>query len=96
MGKSLLLDELRQGLTGQRVRYVEGHCLGYGSGIPYLPVLELLREYCDITADDRPEVLRSTAGASLQQMSLDPEASLPYLLQLLFQVVHVEQFVVHD
>ena len=31
MGKSRLLDEFRQRLTGQPVRYAEGQCLAYGS-----------------------------------------------------------------
>jgi hypothetical protein len=83
MGKSRLLDEFRQRLTGQRVRYVEGHCLAYGSGIPYLPILDLLRDYCGITAYDSPETLCTKVLISLQQASLDPEASLPYLLHLL-------------
>ena len=33
MGKSRLLDEFRQRLIGQHVRYAEGQCLAYGSGI---------------------------------------------------------------
>jgi hypothetical protein len=38
VGKSRLLYEFRQRLTGQRVRYAEGRCLAYGSVTPYLPV----------------------------------------------------------
>jgi predicted ATPase len=71
---------------------VEGHCLAYGSGIPYLPVLDLLRDYCGITADDRPETLRTKVLTSLQQESLDPEASLPYLLHLLGVPSDADQF----
>ena len=83
MGKSRLLDEFRQRLTEQPVRYAVGQCLAYGSGIPYLPVLDLLREYCGIVADDDSETRRTRVCASLQQANLDPEASLPYLLHLL-------------
>ncbi len=83
MGKSRLLDEFRQRLSGHRVTYVEGQCLAYGTVMPYLPVTDLLREYCGIDTDDQPEVLIAKVSASLQQTSLDPKASLPYLLHLL-------------
>jgi predicted ATPase len=83
VGKSRLLDEFRQHLTGQRVRYAEGQCLAYGSAIPYLPVLDLLRDHCGIAADDPPETLIAKVRTSLQRARLDPEASLPYLVHLL-------------
>ena len=90
MGKSRLLDEFRQRLIEQRVRYAEGQCLAYGSGTPYLPILELLREYCGISADDSPEVLITKVRASLQQARLDPDASHPYLLHLLGRPVEAD------
>ena len=65
MGKSRLLDEFRQSVTGQRVRYAAGQCLAYGSMTPYLPVLELLRDHCRVTADDRPQTLITRVRASL-------------------------------
>jgi DNA-binding NtrC family response regulator/predicted ATPase len=83
MGKSRLLYEFRQCLIGHRVTYVEGHCLAYGTVMPYLPVAGLLRDHCGIDTDDRPEVLITKVRASLQQTSLDPDANLPYLLHLL-------------
>jgi predicted ATPase len=83
LGKSRLLDEFRQRLTGQRVRYAKGQCLAYGSATPYLPVLDLLRDHCGIAADDRPETLITKVRVSLQRAGLDPDATLPYLLHLL-------------
>ena len=91
MGKSRLLDEFRQSFTGQRVRYAAGQCLAYGSVTPYLPVLELLRDHCGVTADDRPQTLITRVRASLQQANLDPDASLPYLLPLLGVPVEADQ-----
>jgi predicted ATPase len=92
MGKSRLLDELRQRLTGTHIKYAEGQCLAYGSVTPYLPVLDLLRDHCGIAADDRHETLIALVRASLQQVSLDPEASLPYLLHLLGVPVDADWF----
>jgi DNA-binding NtrC family response regulator/predicted ATPase len=83
VGKSRLLAEFRQHLTGQCVRYAEGQCMAYGSVMPYLPILDLLRDHCGIAADDSPETLTAKVHTSLQEAGLDPEASRPYLVHLL-------------
>jgi hypothetical protein len=83
MGKSRLLDEFRQRLTEQPIQWAAGHCLAYGSGIPYLPMLDLLREYCGISVEDDAETRLTKVRARLQQAGLDPDTSLPYLLHLL-------------
>jgi AAA ATPase domain/Bacterial regulatory protein, Fis family len=43
IGKSRLLLEFRRSLRGERFAWFEGHCLSYGSAIPYLPVIAILR-----------------------------------------------------
>jgi len=92
VGKSRLLDEFRQHLTGQHVRYVVGQCLAYGSVTPYLPILDLLREHCGMAVDDPPETLIAKVHTSLQQAQLDPETSLPYLAHLLGLPVEGDHF----
>jgi DNA-binding NtrC family response regulator/tetratricopeptide (TPR) repeat protein len=92
MGKSRLLDEFRQRLGGQDVRYAEAHCLAYGSGTPYLPILDLLREHCGIVAQDPPDTRIRQLRMSLEQVRLDAEASLPYLLDLLGLPIASDQF----
>ena len=72
MGKSRLLNEFRQRVSGQGIRYAEGQCLAYGSGTPYLPVVDLLRAHCEIAADDSPETRLTKVCTSLQRASLDP------------------------
>src|SRR6185437_2672028 len=52
VGKSRLLLEVRRDV-GDRVSWLEGRCLSYGSAIPYLPILDLLRAACGI-ADIEP------------------------------------------
>ena len=42
-GKSRLLYELRKSLEGERVTWLEGHCVAYGQTTPYLPILGMLR-----------------------------------------------------
>jgi predicted ATPase len=46
IGKSRLLSEFRQKLGSERVTWIEGRCVSYGTAIPYLLLLDLLRSNC--------------------------------------------------
>ena len=82
-GKSRLLYEFRQRLAGNRVTYLEGRCLSYGSSIPYHPIIDLVRNNCGITETDSPEAMAEKVRFALQEVGMEVEASAPYLLQLL-------------
>jgi class 3 adenylate cyclase len=83
VGKSRLLFEFRQRLRDRRVTYLEGRCLSYGSAIPYLPLMDILRSNAGITESDGPETIAAKVCTSLQEVGLDPEEGALYLLQLL-------------
>jgi hypothetical protein len=83
IGKSRLLYEFRRSLSGEHVTYVEGHCHSYGSPSPYLPVLDLLRQFCGITDKDSPDAMTAKIHAVLRHIALTPEETAPYLLHLL-------------
>jgi tetratricopeptide (TPR) repeat protein len=83
MGKSRLLAEWRQDLAGRAVTYLEGHCWSYGSAMPYLPVLDLLRAQCGITPADGAEVIMEKVRRGLEDVGLAPEEWAPYFLHLL-------------
>jgi class 3 adenylate cyclase/tetratricopeptide (TPR) repeat protein len=83
VGKSRFLYEFRQSLTGKRLTYLAGSCLSYGQAIPYLPLLDILRHNCGITEADSPETITTRVGLGLQEVGLDAEAGMPYLLHLL-------------
>jgi hypothetical protein len=90
VGKSRLLYEFHQlgaGVTpapaAQPTRYLEGHCLAYGSAIPYLPVLDLLRSCCGITPSDSPVAMAEKVRLGLQTAGLEPDEGGLYLLPLL-------------
>jgi len=83
VGKSRLVLEARTRLL--HIRNCDGRCVSYGAAIPYLPVVDLLRQHCDITFDDESNVINRKLGDTLQERSVDSEASLPYLLHLLGQ-----------
>lgn len=82
MGKSRLLLEFRQSLTGRRLTYLEGRCLPYGASIPYHPLLEILRTNCRIADTDAPEVVASKIGQAVTEVGMSVEDALPYLLHL--------------
>ncbi|MBI3624638.1 MAG: AAA family ATPase [Candidatus Rokubacteria bacterium] len=82
IGKSRLLFELRQSLRGKSITYLEGRCLSYGSAIPYLPILDVLRQGYGIAETDQPETVSSKVRAGFQQVELDPEEWAPFILQL--------------
>jgi class 3 adenylate cyclase/DNA-binding winged helix-turn-helix (wHTH) protein/tetratricopeptide (TPR) repeat protein len=83
VGKSRLLYEFRQRLAGRHVSVLEGRCLSYGSAVPYLPLLDLLRSHCGMTETDSPERLAEKVRVSLQEAGLEPAECAPYLLHLL-------------
>ena len=83
VGKSRLLHEFRQSLEPGRVRYLEGRCLSYGSTIPYLPIMDIVRRSLDVLETDPADVTSTKVQTGLQALGLDPSASAPYLLHLL-------------
>ncbi len=83
IGKSRLLFEFRQGLAGEPVACLEGRCLSYGTDIPYLPVLDILRDHCGITETDSTETIAEKVRLALQEVGMDPVECAPYLLHLL-------------
>ncbi len=83
IGKSRLLYEFRQSLRGERVIYLEGHCLSHGTGMAYLPVLQIVRHAWRLMDGDTPTRLTHKVRAGLERLQMDPAASLPYLLHFL-------------
>jgi class 3 adenylate cyclase/tetratricopeptide (TPR) repeat protein len=82
-GKSRLLYEFRRRLWDQSAPYLAGRCLSYGSGIPYLPLLYMLRNEWGIGDADPPATVTEKIRASLERAGIQPEEPLPYLLSLL-------------
>ena len=83
IGKSRLLFEFRQALRGRRVTFFEGRCRSYGSTIPYLPILEILRRACRLDDLDGPAVVLDKVSATLERLGIDSDEAASYLLRLL-------------
>jgi DNA-binding NtrC family response regulator/tetratricopeptide (TPR) repeat protein len=82
IGKSRLLFEFRRSLRGERVAYLEGRCQSYGGAIPYLPILDILRQNFRLTEAERPEAITTKVRLLLANLGMSPDEWGPYLLQL--------------
>jgi class 3 adenylate cyclase/tetratricopeptide (TPR) repeat protein len=83
MGKSRLLAEYRHGLVGRQVRYAEGHCLSYGSAVPYLPIVDLVRQLCGMHPGEPHDAITAKVQQRLQEADIAPDEGVPLVLSLL-------------
>ena len=83
IGKSRLLAVCWQRLPDRPVTVLEGYCRSYDHLIPYGPISDLLRQQCGLSATAGPHVVATRVAQLLQAVDMSPEASAPYLLQLL-------------
>ncbi len=82
IGKTRLVTEFRQ-LLGPEGICLEAHCLSYGTAIPYLPLLDIVRSACGLLDGDSPETLAGKVRERLRALGLEPGDGAAYLLQLL-------------
>src|SRR5262249_24547148 len=83
VGKSRLLYEFRQSLAPGRVTYVEGRYLSYGSTIPYLPIVDIVRSVFGVVEADSAQVIGEKIRSGLHELALEPREWDLYLLHLL-------------
>ena len=83
LGKSRLLLELRRSLGRERVTFLEGRCLSFGTATPYLPVLDIVRTNAGIELGDPVEAIAGKLQLALAEIGMDPDRGTPFLLHLL-------------
>jgi class 3 adenylate cyclase/tetratricopeptide (TPR) repeat protein len=84
IGKSRLLLEFRRRLAeaGEAVTWLEGQCISFGQSIPFLPLLDQLRENFSIEEfDGEPEIIAKVEHGMRRMGQL--EACIPYVRYLL-------------
>jgi class 3 adenylate cyclase/tetratricopeptide (TPR) repeat protein len=82
IGKSRLLLEFRRAL-GEDVIWREAHCISYGENIPYLPVIELVKNGFGITETDDDGAIIAKVDSDTALWSTDAQKTIPYLKFLL-------------
>ena len=82
IGKSRLLLEFQRTL-GEDVIWREAHCISYGEHIPYLPVIELVKNGFGITDTDDAGAIIDKIDADTTLWSPEAQKMAPYLKFLL-------------
>jgi class 3 adenylate cyclase len=82
VGKSRLLLELSDRARARGVPVRSAHGVSHGRGVPYLPVLELLRGHFGID-EAGPDEARAKIEAEIRSLAPDLEGELPLLFDFL-------------
>jgi class 3 adenylate cyclase len=96
VGKSRLLLELRRSLSHKEHIYLEGHCLHYGSAMPYIPLLDVLRSYFGIKEGDREFLIKKKMEDKVASLDGNLKTILPPLHDLLSLKVEDEAYLKLD
>jgi len=83
VGKSRLLLEFVNQLPPGRYSALEGQCLHYGSSIPYLPLLDIIKSFFDITEGDREFVVKRNIVDKLLALDSKLDSDISPVLELL-------------
>ncbi|MBI2761998.1 MAG: AAA family ATPase [Chloroflexi bacterium] len=82
LGKSRLLLEFRRSL-GAGPRWLEGHSLSYGRGIPYVPIIDVLKGVFGIDESDGEERIVEKVERHIARWAEPARTAAPYLRFLL-------------
>jgi class 3 adenylate cyclase/tetratricopeptide (TPR) repeat protein len=83
MGKSRIIREFTHSLPNDEYTCLEGGCLHYGDTIPYLPILDILKDCFDIKEDENEAAIKLKIGRKISQLGSLPESILPSLHEIL-------------
>ncbi|MDJ0720231.1 MAG: adenylate/guanylate cyclase domain-containing protein [Desulfobacterales bacterium] len=83
LGKSRLLYEFRKAIANEDVHLLEGKCLSFSKGIAFHPVIDILKSIFRITDEDPDSERIRKVDSGLAPINVDPEATRPYVLDLL-------------
>ncbi|MDF3834760.1 adenylate/guanylate cyclase domain-containing protein [Cupriavidus basilensis] len=82
VGKSRLFHEFKL-LAPRDCLVLETFSVSHGKAYPYLPLIDLLRNYCQITGQDDERLRREKLTSKLLTLDRALEDSLPYLFHML-------------
>ena len=82
VGKSRLLHEFRGRLNAEEAAWRVGRCISYGASIPYVPVVDALKDAYRIDEIDDEAAIRQKVVEGVEASGADP-ANIPYLEYLL-------------
>jgi class 3 adenylate cyclase/tetratricopeptide (TPR) repeat protein len=83
MGKSRLLYEFRKAIANEEIAFLEGRCLSYSRGVPYFPIIDLLKSTFDVREGDTDDDIRRKIAVELGQ----PGTELPSILSCFMELL---------
>ncbi len=83
IGKSFLVDHLRQQFPHDGVTFVHVFCPPIRVGAPGKPIRDVLRRCCGLAPNEMGRVIRERLIWWLSQFDIEPDEVMPYLLHLL-------------
>jgi class 3 adenylate cyclase len=83
VGKSRLCQEVVDRWRAEGMTVAEAHCPAHGKVLPYATLLDLLRGFFAIAADERPVASRRRVRSRLRRLHRGLEEELPLLLDFL-------------
>jgi class 3 adenylate cyclase len=83
VGKSRLCHELTERARAQGVPVHTAHCVAHGKMIPFLPVLELMRDFFGLTEQDSDEAARRKIAGTLTLLDQALTDALPLVFDFL-------------
>jgi class 3 adenylate cyclase/tetratricopeptide (TPR) repeat protein len=92
VGKSRLLLEFRNLLPHDEYTYLEGQCLHYGGAMAYLPILDIMKSYFEITDGDQEFLIKEKMKQKLPQPRGKPQDAISPLQELLSLKADSEEF----
>jgi len=96
VGKSRLILEMKGMLPKEECTCLEGDCLHYGGSMPYLPFLDMLRNYFDIKEVDRDFVVKKKIAEKIDRLDERLRYILPPLHEILSLKVEDEDYLKLD
>ena len=82
VGKSRLLLEFKRMLPEGGCTFLGGRCLHYGSSMPYVPLLDILRAYFDIREGEREFLVKKKITENISRLDEKVKNTLPPLHDL--------------
>jgi class 3 adenylate cyclase/tetratricopeptide (TPR) repeat protein len=96
VGKSRLLLEFVKQLPKGEVTYLQGRCLHYGSGMVYLPILDMLHSYFEIKEGDSELSIKKKISYKISQLDNRLSEILPSFQELFSVKVDDEKYIQLD
>lgn len=93
LGKSRLVMEFRNLLSGEEHLYLEGGCFHFGSSMAYLPIIDILRSYFGVTEGMREYVIKRNIDDTIRGLDARLLCVQSPLYELLSLTVEDESYV---